>query len=67
MNDVCNWFSAVSIRGPCYNIYVECIAKKGVFDMYTVRFQLELSGSEKRFLSKSFRIMKPGRKVFWLI
>lgn len=22
--------------------------------MYTVRFQLELSGSEKRFLSKSF-------------
>ena len=32
--------------------------------MYTVRFQLELSGSEKRFLSKSFRIMKPGRKVF---
>ena len=48
-------------------IYVECIAKKGDFDMYTVRFQLELSGSEKRFLSKSFRIMKPGRKVFWLI
>ena len=67
MNDVCNWFSAVSIREPCYNIYVECIAKKGDFDMYTVRFQLELSGSEKRFLSKSFRIMKPGRKVFWLI
>ena len=28
--------------------------KKGDFDMYTVRFQLELSGSEKRFLSKSF-------------
>ena len=54
MNDVCNSFSTVSIRGPCYNIYVECIAKKGVFDMYTVRFQLELSGSEKRFLSKSF-------------
>ena len=25
--------------------------------MYTVRFQLELSESEKRFLSKSFRIM----------
>ena len=41
--------------------------KKGDFDMYTVRFQLELSESEKRFLSKSFRIMKPGRKVFWLI
>ena len=54
MNDVCNSFSTVSIRGPCYNIYVECIAKKGDFDMYTVRFQLELSGSEKRFLSKSF-------------
>ena len=28
MNDVCNSFSTVSIRGPCYNIYVECIAKK---------------------------------------
>ena len=28
--------------------------KEGDFDMYTVRFQLELSGSEKRFLSKSF-------------
>ena len=28
--------------------------KKGDFDMYTVRFQLELSESEKRFLSKSF-------------
>lgn len=28
--------------------------KKRDFDMYTVRFQLELSGSEKRFLSKSF-------------
>ena len=28
--------------------------KKGDFDMYTVRFQLELSGSEIRFLSKSF-------------
>ena len=41
--------------------------KEGDFDMYTVRFQLELSESEKRFLSKSFRIMKPGRKVFWLI
>ncbi len=58
MNDVCNSFSTVSIRGPCYNIYVECIAKKGDFDMYTVRFQLELSGSEKRFLSKSFRIIE---------
>ena len=32
--------------------------KKGDFDMYTVRFQLELSGSEKRFLSKSFRIIE---------
>ena len=28
--------------------------KKGDFDMYTVRFQLELNASEKRFLSKSF-------------
>ena len=28
--------------------------KKGDFDMYTVCFQLELSESEKRFLSKSF-------------
>ena len=28
--------------------------RKGDFDMYTVRFQLELSESEQRFLSKSF-------------
>ena len=67
MNDVCNSFSTVSIHESWYNIYVEYIVKEGDFDMYTVRFQLELSGSEKRFLSKSFRIMKPGRKVFWLI
>ena len=54
MNDICKSFSTVSIREPCYNIYVEYVVKKGDFDMYTVRFQLELSGSEKRFLSKSF-------------
>ena len=33
---------------------VEYVVKKGDFDVYTVRFQLELSESEKRFLSKSF-------------
>ena len=62
MNDVCNSFSTVSIRGPCYNIYVECIAKKGVFDMYTVRFQLELSGSEKRFFVEIFSYYETRKK-----
>ena len=30
--------------------------------MYTVRFQLELSGSEKRFLSKSFSYYETRKK-----
>ena len=30
MNDVCNWFSAVSIREPWYNIYVEYVTKEEI-------------------------------------
>ena len=36
--------------------------KKGDFDMYTVRFQLELSGSEKTFFVEVFSYYETRKK-----